>query len=202
VTEIMDELKSLAKNNVSFDTSTGRLDFIDALMKRKMHKEGKNYWGGKTQADLYELHKRHPDACFFIMVRDIRDVFASMCNTGSFAFTAEEAAALWKKRILDFREFVSRCKPKGMEICYQELVSKPETVLSKACQLIGLEYNSDMLSYHKKNLTLFQNPHGHLSSEQLKEGLNTQSVGRWKKDLEDRDLDSIMAIAGELVDGR
>ena len=200
VAEILDILKNFSDSGGSFETSDGRLNFIDALMRKKMEKAGKTIWGGKSQAELYELHARHPDACFFIMVRDIRDVFASMLNNGSFTYTAQEAAKLWKQRILDFREFVTCCKPKALEICYEELAKKPESVLQKVCRLIEVEYNPCILGYHEQNMTLFQNPHGHLSSEQLKKGLNTQSIERWKKDLRTDDLKSIMIVAGELID--
>ena len=199
VGEIVDELRCFHAGNGSFDTSSKRLDFIEALMKRKIRKYGKKVWGGKTQADLYELHKRHPDACFFIMIRDIRDVFASMRNTGNFKYSAEEAASLWKRRILDFREFATRQKAKTMEICYEKMVREPAAVLKVACQLIGVEYSHEMLEYHEKDMTLFRNPHGHLSYKQLKKGLNTASLGRWEKDLNSKDIKILQTIASDLI---
>lgn len=199
VTEILNILKHHACSNGSFQTSKDRLNFIDELMKKKMKKADKSIWGGKTQSNLYELHERYPNACFLIMNRDIRDVFASMLNNGSFTYTAEDAANLWKQRILDFREFIACCKAKGMEICYEELARSPESVLSKVCRLIGVSYDPCMLGFHEKTMTLFQNPHGHLSCEQLKKGLNTQSIGRWKNELSVGDLNSIRSVTGGLV---
>jgi len=198
VDEVIEELTALG-SNASFNSNGNRLDFIDALMQRKMRKMGKKLWGGKTQTDLSVLHDRHPDACFFIMVRDIRDVYASMSNRGSFSYTPKQAAELWKERILDFRKFVSERQPKAMEVCYEKLATEPESVLAKACQLIGVRYSSEMLSFHQKEMTLFKNPHGHLSSQQLQQGLNRQSIGRWKNDLKAGEVDSIMAVAGDLI---
>ena len=122
-----------------------------------------------------------------------------MCYTGNFKYTPQEAAALWKHRILDFRGFVLRNKASAMEISYDRLVHDPENVLRCVCQLVGVDYVPEMLVYHKKSMTLFQNPHGHLSFRQLKEGLNTKSVGRWKSDLRNKDVKIIMDIAGELM---
>jgi hypothetical protein len=198
VDEIIDELNAL-NGDASFGSNGIRLKFIDALMQRKMKKMGKKLWGGKTQADLYKLHDRHPDGCFFIMVRDVRDVYASMCNRGSFGFAPKQAAELWKKQILDFRKFVSERRPNAMEVRYEKLATEPESVLKKVCQLIGVDYSLEMLSFHQKEMTLFKNPHGHLSSKQLQEGLNQQSIGRWKTDLKTSDVDEIMTVAGDLT---
>ena len=200
VTDIQEILKSFAEAGKSFLISKGRMDFIEALMQKKAQKAEKNIWGGKTQANLYELHNRHPEACFFIMRRDVRDMFASMLNKGSFTNTAKEAAELWKERILEFRNFVATRKPKAMEVCYESLAREPEQMLSEVCRLIGVEYDPAMIDFHKQEMTLFKSPHGHLSSEQLKQGLNTSSIGRWKNDLSARDVDTIMSIAGDLID--
>ncbi|MDA8660022.1 sulfotransferase [Luminiphilus sp.] len=198
VEEIIEELNSLSRH-ASFDSNGTRLEFIDALMQRKMQKQGKRLWGGKTQADLYKLHDRHPDACFFIMVRDVRDVYASMANRGIFGYTPKQAADFWKKTILDFRKFVSERKPNAMEISYEKLATEPESILTKACERIGVGYSSEMLSFHQKEMTLFKNPHGHLSSQQLQQPLNRQSIGRWRNDLKAGEVDSIMAVAGDLI---
>jgi hypothetical protein len=202
VAEILEILKDFVEAENSFETSAGRLRFIESLMKKKAQNYGKSIWGGKTQADLYEVHDRHPDACFFIMRRDPRDMFASMLNKGSFTYTATESATLWMERILEFRNFVARCKPKAMEVCYEDLATRPEAVMTEICRLIEVEYDPAMLDFHKQNLTLFQNPHGHLSNEQLQKGLNTQSIGRWKTDLSAENVNAIMATAGDLIDER
>lgn len=200
VDEVISILREFHGVGASFDDNGSRLRFIDQLMQCKSRKVGKEFWGGKTQAPLYTLHAQHPDACFFIMVRDIRDVYASMLSKGSFTYTAEEAAEVWKQRIQGFRDFVSSRKPRAMEIRYEQLAKKPEYVLESACEVIGVEYSSEMLSYHKRQMTLFENPHGHLSSQQLQEGINDRSIGRWKSELTQSDIDSIMAVAGDLVE--
>jgi hypothetical protein len=197
--EIIREIQEYSRDDGEIETSDGRFSFIKRLMAVKARKEGKTIYGGKIDIDPYVLHRHHPQAIFFIMIRDIRDVYASMCNTGSFKYSAEEAASLWKKRILEFREFANRDNVKAMEICYEKLVWDPKTTLKRVCQFVGVDYSQEMLSYHKKEMTLFQNPHGHLSYAQLKKGLNTESVGRWKRDLNVRDVESLLRITGDSV---
>ena len=200
--EIIDELGRLETRTVPGRDSDWRHDLIDALMRRKAIKEGKRTWGGKTQTDLYSLHDRYPDATFLIMLRDVRDMYASMINRGSFRYTAREAATRWYEEILAFREFVRTRCPNAMEIDYQELVRTPAAVLDRICQLIGIEYSIEMIDYPANARTLFRNPHGHLSSEQLQKGLSAESIGRWKTDLSNRDVTEIMSIAGDLIDVR
>ena len=200
VSEILNELIAFVEKGGDFVDGPGRLDFIESLMCRKALNTNKGVWGGKTQADLYQLHDRNPNAAFFIMVRDIRDVFASMSSKGSFRYTAKDAAELWKTRILEFREFVSRRSPRAMEIRYEHLASEPETLLGDVCQLLGVDYSSEMLRFHEKEMTIFKNPHGHLSNEQIQKGLNIHSIGRWRNDLLDPDLRVIESIAGDLLD--
>ena len=200
VSEILEELRGFTYNRGSFSTSSGRLNFIEALMRKKALKTNKPIWGGKTQANLFELHDRNSDGFFFIMVRDIRDVFASMSNNGSFRYTAKEAADLWKRNIMEFREFVSKRNSKAMEIRYENFAIAPETVLGNVCKLIGVDYSPEMLRFHEKKMTLFENPHGHLSNKQLQKGLNFSSIGRWKGELSTSDANVIMSIAGDLLD--
>jgi hypothetical protein len=197
--EMIDILRIIFEEGGTFDNSTGRLNFIDALMQKKMEKQKKNFWGGKTKANLYKLHYRYPNACFFIMKRDVRDVFASMKSKGNFNYTAKETAELWKNTLLNFRKFVSKCKPKSMEICYEKLASEPKDILVRICSIVGVNYDQEMLLFHKKKLTLFQNPHGQLSADQLKKGLNKNSIGRWKNELSVGDLNSIRSVTGDLI---
>jgi len=200
MSEILQAWRNFAADGGSFGASRGRQEFIDTLMRCKASKFGKTTWGGKTSAELCTLHDRHEGAAFFIMVRDIRDVFASMLGTGSFKYTAREAAALWKTRILEFREFVTRRQPKALEIRYERLAAEPEAVLRDACELIGIAYSPEMLSYHTKEMTLFKNPHGHLSNEKLQKGINRSSIGRWRDHLPEADVRQIMSVAGDMLD--
>lgn len=198
VTEIEAEFHKFSETKASFTTRDGRLDFIESLMKIKMRKSGKGFWGGKTEADLYQLHDRHPDASFFIMVRDVRDVYASMLTKGNFRYSATEAAKMWRSRIEHFREFVLQRKPHAMEVVYENLVADPKGTLQSACKVVRIEYSEHMLRFHQKEMTLFENPHGHLSSAQIKQGLNGDSMGRWRTALSKRQIQDIASVVGTL----
>jgi hypothetical protein len=199
VSEIMEEMRAFTEGTGSFNDSAGRLDFIECLMDRKRRKAGKSFLGGKTQSSLITLHDRYPNATFFIMIRDIRDIYSSLLNVGKFNYTAREAAESWKSHILQFRDFVAQRHPNAMEVGYEALVTEPSKVLREACDVIGVPFSPEMVSFHEKDMTLFNRPYGHLSSDQLQRGLNTQSIGRWRRDLNSEQVNEIMFVAGELL---
>ena len=199
VEDIVDELARLIDEGFTFESLDGRLEFTDRLMKRKAERAGKSGWGGKMLADPAVLHARHPEARFFLVLRDGRDMAASMLHTGSFNTTPARAAEQWVKHIQDFRGFVADTDARAFEVRYEALIADPSAVLEEVCGFLGVAYDGAMLAYHQRDLALFKNPYGHLSHKQLAEGLNDSSVGRWRRDLSDADARAFMDVAGELM---
>ena len=76
----------------------------------------------------------------------------------------------------------------------------PQAVIRDVCSFIGVNYRHEMLSFHEKELSLFRNPHGHLSHKQIAKGINTLSIGRWKDDLRSEDVKIFMEWNSDLLD--
>lgn len=168
----------------TFETLDGRLDFIDSLMRYHRDKAGKQLWGGKVaKVPLEELLRRHPEARFLFVVRDGRDVLASRLNVGEFQTTAGQCAREWRGRIESFRAFREAFPNQAKEIRYESLVTQPERTLQEVCHFLGIEYAPQMLEYHRGDLSVVRNAHGHLSAQQIARGLNRENIGRWKRDL-------------------
>jgi len=200
VDEMLNELEKFYQEGRNFKTLDGRLDFIERLMVHKMRKIGKHFWGGKlATVDPIELHYRHPKAHFFAMIRDGRDVLASQLNVGNFKTNAQKCAREWRDGILDFRKFMKKQGVRAMMIGYEALVEKPEDTMKDVCEFIGVEYNPSILHFHEMEMDLFKNPHGHLSHLQIKEGLNANSIGRWKRDLSEEEIGRFCEIGGDLL---
>ncbi|HWB21025.1 MAG TPA: sulfotransferase, partial [Phycisphaerales bacterium] len=125
VPEILEEFELYALDAGELDSLDGRLNIIDRLMRRKMRKTGKRIWGGKARVNPRDLHRRHPNAKFFAMIRDGRDVLASMLKTGSFQTNPQRAAHEWTSHIRSFREFADSTGAQAMEISYERLVHHP-----------------------------------------------------------------------------
>lgn len=200
VRELLDNLKDFAAAGGNFDTLDGRLDFIDTLMRHHRDKTGRRFWGGKIAAvDLEELWRRHPHARFFIVVRDGRDVLASRVNVGAFQTSPEECAREWRDVLDQFAAFGQRHPGQCMEVCYETLVTQPEQTLRQVCEHIGVPYTPEMLDFHRKDMPLFKNPHGHLSARQIAKGLQPDSIGRWRRDLPMESVGIFEHLAGDLL---
>ena len=200
VDEVLAQFHEFAEAGKTFQTLDGRLELIERLMIYKMTKLGKKVWGGKAAVDPRSLHKRHPDASFFIMVRDGRDILASRLNTGDFETDPRMVADEWVGMLDNFHAFTSQSNVRAMEVRYERLVHEPEQVLREVCEQIGVDYSPLMLSYHEQDMSLFRNPYGHLSHTQIARGLNAETIGRWRRDLSTDQVDAFCEVAGDLLD--
>ncbi len=199
VPDVLSEIEAHSIGGGTLDTLAGRLDLIERLMKRKMNDAGKRGWGGKARIDPRELHARQPDARFLAMIRDGRDMFASMLNTGDFRTNASKAAHEWLDHIRDFRAFAALPGVHAMEVRYEQLIADPPAVLQDVCAFIGVPFADEMLQFHEKDMSLFRSPHGHLSHKQIARGLGSESIGRWQRDLSAEDVDAFTDIAGSML---
>ena len=119
-------------------------------------------WGDKfINSTLYldKIQNAFPDAKFVHIIRDGRDVFASIKKWGShyldrFYNTEDhlEVSHLWNKcntLILDFK----RSYPNSVRtIRYEDLITQPEKTAQKICCFLGLEYEDAMLRYHENTV--------------------------------------------------
>jgi hypothetical protein len=110
---------------------------------------------------LPTLHALWPRARFVHLIRDGRDVCASVLNwkkaghnVGRHATWAEDpvstAALWWEWHVLLGREAGSALGPNLYhEIRYEELVSEPEQTCEELCAFLDLPYDEAMINYHE-----------------------------------------------------
>lgn len=199
IKEILAELRGFIASNRQLHDLEGRLDFIDQLMRLLARKTHKDFWGGKAKAPLDSLHRRHPQAHFFFVLRDGRDILASRLNVGNFQTNARDCVQAWQEAVRKFQVF-SRCSDtRAMILRYEDLVADPEAVLKECCKFIGIEYNPVMVRYEETELPLLKNPYGHLSATQIAKGLNNSSIGRWRHDLAPANVELFESLAHDLL---
>ena len=199
VNELLQVLENYKRAEGSFVNINGRLSFIEQLMIYKMKKNSRKYWGGKAKVDPWKLYERYSGACFFAMIRDGRDVLASQLDIGTFKMSPAEMSKEWREFVLRFQYFSSEPGVRARFVKYEDLVCNPEAVINDVCSFIGIDYSNEMLSFHKKELSLFRNPHGHLSHKQIAQGINELSIGRWKHDLASKNVDIFMKYNSDLL---
>ena len=196
---ILEELLRFKKIGGNFGNMEGRLNFIDRLLDVQRLQAGKSFSGSKMRVDPFVLHKRHPDTAYYMMLRDGRDVLDSRLKVGNFQTSAEECARDWLKSLEEFEHFLDQSGVRGCLVRYEELVYKPEETLREVLSHSSLDFHQDMIAYLEKYPALFNAPHGHLSVKRIAEGLNDRTIGRWKKGLNSKDLDTFMSIAGRAM---
>jgi len=141
-------------------------------------------WG--DQSPIYTFYfpyikKVFPDARYLHLVRDGRDVIASLIKKDGQDYF-HEAIYRWKESIKRSRKLQHEVgSDKFMEIKYENLVNEPETTLKLISGFIGIEYNSKMLDYWKLDSTVeskFYKFH-----RNLEKPVFTSSIGGWKNKL-------------------
>ncbi len=186
------------EQQISFVTLEECCRFVEMCCTLKMRKERKLRWGAKmnNRIDLYI--KQWPKVKCIDIVRDGRDVAASQIQLGTFGKTAEQIATAWThthRRFLDFQE----SHPDNIKVIkYENLLFDSERYIREMCDFLKIDYSNTMLNYHKENLTLFDAKH--ISKKNIMTGINTNSVGKWKKILSKQDVDEFQNVAGDLLE--
>ncbi len=117
-------------------------------------REGKDRWGDKTPGYVKRMRpiaEALAEARFVHLIRDGRDVALSRRARGmGAAKPIDEVAELWKRRIENARRQAKRLRGRYLELRYEDLVAEPEPSLRRICELVELDFDPAMLSYHER----------------------------------------------------
>jgi len=165
--------------------------------KRKLRKTLKNkkiYYGFHETwniCSLKALAHSFPKARFFVVIRDPRSVYASLCKN------AEKRPELrvqllsfcrqFRKYIILSNYFLSLpiFKKRLMIIKYEDLVTTPNLYLKKICKFLQINFNKNMVNPNKYyDFVTKKNwiPHSAFNSKFPK--LNNKPMNKWKKYLQ------------------
>jgi hypothetical protein len=175
------------------------LKFVERCGTEKMNRQKKIRWGMKCTNSFHDYYKMWPNAFFINIIRDGRDVLSSQLNTGNFKRTPAETAKGWAATHMQFREFIENSDANAHEVFYERLVSNPDKELQKLCDFLQVPFNRAMLNFHEQDLTIFDRPAGHLSLNRISSPIDTSKIGRWKKDLNEKQLEEFYAVARDTM---
>jgi hypothetical protein len=198
----LDELHVALTEHLTSDSLTsfdGRSRFVDGLLRGKATALGKSRWGSKIAGKISRLDELFPDSVFLFMLRDGRDIAASRKQVGEFVGTAEENALSWSKQVEDFVRFAAQPGVRAMLVRYERLVAEPEAHLREIAERCGLPWHDNLLHHAQQDLSLFRNPVGHLSVEQVRKPITDEAVGRWRRDLSGSEIAAFEAVASETL---
>lgn len=135
------------KDNTSFPFTIATL--IDSLFQLQILSMGKVRWGDKTPEyiDIIpQLIRLYPLASFIVLVRDGRDVELSLKDRGWHGWSVWQRAKYWRESINKMD--ILRRSNKSIFIKYEDIVLNTEGELSKICEFLGIEYETQMLNFH------------------------------------------------------
>lgn len=172
---------------------------IDRLYSAYAQREGKTRWGDKSPRHMFYLpliRKIFPEAKLIHLVRDGRDVFASLKKTWFGPSSAPETARLWQRYLDAFQTFKREIPETDiLEITYENLVTAPERETKKIFTFLGEEppANSGRLSdTDRKNFYLGKADHfGSLAGSVTKD-----KIGSYRRSLTPREIEIFEATAG------
>lgn len=182
--DIIKSCQGIAESYEDFSSQDARLDLVESLMIAKATNLGRPIWGGKTREPLEELAERYSSGRFLMMYRDFRDILTSRRQYG-FRSSDDAVASTgeWRAQIEDFVSSSKRLGLQSMLVDYEVLCRQPQSAVQIITNFLGIEPSQSMVHFERLDPPLFSNSFGHLSAESLKLGINSTSIGRWRKEL-------------------
>lgn len=191
-------LGGLHRDHFFLETAKVRENFARAIaapMEKRALTTGKARWADKTAFNILafeQLAKLFPEARFIHLVRDGRDLAASLLERrwrapsgGLFDHCASVAGAgrYWASIVMHglAAESAPVLAGRVFRIRYEDLATKPAETIRDVCGFIGEDFEPDMLKFDKRQPAL-----AGLELEtagRLRRPINSSAVGRWHRDL-------------------
>ncbi len=153
---------------------------------------GKPRWGDKRPNYIDRipiLLELFPGAQIVHIIRDGRDCMASLKKMPWWKFGPNTSVCKWIKAIHNGQ--VARRTLRAdqyYEFRYEDLVKNPEPELRRLCGFLNETFSADMLEHHRvasDAVPEMKRNDWHINTTRQ---INTQAIGRWRKDLEPWEL--------------
>ena len=158
-----------------------------------------------------DLKEIWPDAKYILVVRDGRDVACSYLNMEKLITNSpykpylstdiKTIAKEWltnNQNILSFSESLNNSQ--FMVIRYEDFVTDSALYLTKVCNFLGLNFESNMLNYFIKNAKEHDEPLSSLDwKKKTLEKPDKDNIGKYKIELEKESIEEFNAIAKEIL---
>jgi hypothetical protein len=188
--------------------------FLSILMDELARKEGKRRWAEKTPGNIAHIDRiwrAWPDAQILHIIRDPRDIFASLVEARKWD-SAGEFAERWVATIGRGESLVSELKPKAqsyLAVRYEDLIRQPEVTMRGVVEFLREPWEAQVAAFsgRQEDFDKVLEATGKASTtlERLKEPLTGERVGIWAQVLSPAQLAEIrQAVAargfGDLYD--
>lgn len=127
------------------------VDLFQSLLRIYAARSDADVWGEKTPdhlAHLPDMAEAFPEAVFLVITRDPRDVYLSQKSMPWNRDTIVETAWAWRQYATETRTYRSRYADRFLDIRYEDLLQRPEPLLSGICDLLHVPFEEKMLAFH------------------------------------------------------
>jgi hypothetical protein len=119
----------------------------DFLRQKQIASGGKPYVGATIHRNFDRLRFLWPNARYIHLLRDPRDVARSVVQKG-WAGNVYQASELWIQAESCWDSLATYLtSDQAIEVHYEDLVTRPEPVLTEICRFVDVEYSEKMLEY-------------------------------------------------------
>lgn len=199
-------LGGLHREHFFLEPATVRENFaqtIAAPMERRAQEHGKKRWADKTAFSILvfeQLAKLFPDAQFIHVVRDGRDLAASLIErrwrapSGALfdqCASAAGAGRYWASIVSRGLAAESAAALAGriLRIRYEDIAAKPAETVQAICAYVGVAFEPAMLTIEDREAALAGMELE--TAGRLRRPINPGAVGRWRRDLRPADAAAI-----------
>jgi hypothetical protein len=158
-----------------------------------------------------DLNEIWPDAKYILVIRDGRDVACSYLNIETLVTNSpykpklstdiKTIAKEWltnNQNVLSFSESLNNNQ--FMVIRYEDFVTDSELYLTKVCNFLGLNFESNMLNYYIKNAKEQDEPLSSLDwKKKTLEKPDKDNIGKYKMELEKQSIEEFNTTATDLL---
>jgi hypothetical protein len=160
-------------------------DLIDWAFRLETSPSGKSRWGDKTPR-YYECWNQiatlFPEARLIHLIRDGRDVSASLKKVGWHGRTELERARYWTSRVSLAEECARLLGPdRCLIVRYEDLVLNTEPILRDICTFLGEEFDPNMLRFFEDALDHVSDFDGRVH-DKLGRPPAKEDVQRWRRE--------------------
>jgi hypothetical protein len=174
--------------------------FLDALMNELARSEGKPRWAEKTPGNIAHIDriwKAWPDAQIINIVRDPRDIFASLVEAKKWD-SAAEFADRWVGTIGRCERLLAELKPRAesyFTFRYEDLIAAPDVTMRRVMDFLREPWEPQVASFSGRpddfDKVLEATGKASTTLERLKEPLTGERVGIWPQILSAAQLQAI-----------
>ncbi len=188
-----------------------RCELIEALMEALCRHLGGRSWGIKILADIAfadRYAKAWPAARVIHAVRDPRDQALSVLRLNEqrhergqppFYESVREAAEGWRRNLLAGREAVRRAGLTAVEVRYEELARRPETILRVLEGRLGLEGLVASAGEFHRSAVVQRHARRFRHHDNVLRPINTSRIGNWRTAMAPDDRAAVAEICGDLM---